>query len=201
MFDTSAREYFKNLIENFAKTTKLTSLHPNFVTLLGLLCGLIAFFSLCVGKVYLTIFFLCLSAFFDILDGTVARLTNKTSKFGAYFDLISDKLVECLILVGFYFYMPHFVVTYFVTLIVLIFNFSTVSLKNSLFYEKNPMQIQYDFSNFERNSCFFAYISMILFPKYMFIPLNVLNIFLILLAVARILKLIIVDLSYEKNDE
>jgi archaetidylinositol phosphate synthase len=41
--------------------------------------------------------FLLLSGFFDIVDGSVARITKRTSKRGAFLDSIFDKLVEVII--------------------------------------------------------------------------------------------------------
>ena len=44
--------------------------------------------------------FLLISGFFDIVDGSVARLTKKTSKRGAFLDSTYDKLSESVIYIG-----------------------------------------------------------------------------------------------------
>ena len=44
--------------------------------------------------------FLLLSGFFDIVDGSIARLTKKMSKRGAFLDSIFDKLAEVIIFGG-----------------------------------------------------------------------------------------------------
>lgn len=44
--------------------------------------------------------FLLLSGFFDIVDGTVARVTGKSSKKGAFLDSSSDKIAETIIFAG-----------------------------------------------------------------------------------------------------
>ena len=44
--------------------------------------------------------FLLLSGFFDIVDGSVARITKKTSKRGTFLDSIFDKLAEVIIFGG-----------------------------------------------------------------------------------------------------
>ena len=41
-----------------------------------------------------------LSGLFDFIDGGVARINNKSSKFGAAIDWIVDKYVDCLVLIG-----------------------------------------------------------------------------------------------------
>ena len=43
---------------------------------------------------------LLLSGFFDIVDGSVARVTNKMSRKGAFLDSIFDKLAEVVIFSG-----------------------------------------------------------------------------------------------------
>jgi archaetidylinositol phosphate synthase len=45
---------------------------------------------------------LLIAGFFDVLDGAVARLTNKASKRGAYLDSILDKVAEIFILISIY---------------------------------------------------------------------------------------------------
>ena len=44
--------------------------------------------------------FLLLSGFFDIVDGSIARITKKMSKRGAFLDSIFDKLAEVIIFGG-----------------------------------------------------------------------------------------------------
>jgi archaetidylinositol phosphate synthase len=43
---------------------------------------------------------LLISGFFDIVDGCVARVTKQTSKKGAYFDSVFDKISESIIFIG-----------------------------------------------------------------------------------------------------
>lgn len=43
---------------------------------------------------------LLVSGFFDVIDGQVSRVTQKTSQRGAYMDSVSDKIAESAIFVG-----------------------------------------------------------------------------------------------------
>lgn len=80
-----------------------TGISPNFWTGLGfvlavvsgILYGVSLEFSLILGGVMLLI-----SGFFDIVDGQVARITNKTSKKGSFLDSVFDKLAEVAIFFG-----------------------------------------------------------------------------------------------------
>ncbi len=49
-----------------------------------------------------SIFFLVVSLLFDGIDGTVAILTNKSSRFGAVIDSVADRMVEAIWAYGFY---------------------------------------------------------------------------------------------------
>ncbi len=69
---------------------------PNFITIMGLLCGIYSI-MLSVGSrivegdnfVY-SAYFLMLAAFFDGIDGKVARIVNGTSDFGVQLDSLCD---------------------------------------------------------------------------------------------------------------
>lgn len=80
-----------------------TGLSPNFWTFVGLAFALISAivyglgieFGLIIGGILLLV-----SGFFDMVDGQVARVTDKTSKKGSYFDSMFDKIAEVAIFLG-----------------------------------------------------------------------------------------------------
>ncbi|POM23211.1 CDP-diacylglycerol--inositol 3-phosphatidyltransferase [Actinomadura rubteroloni] len=78
-----------------------TGLSPNAITLLGtagVVAGALAFYprgSYFWGTVVITAFVL-----FDMLDGAVARVTGKISKFGAFLDSTMDRVADAAILAG-----------------------------------------------------------------------------------------------------
>ena len=83
---------------------------PNFWTWLGLILSIISaiMFSLhspSVGANWYTAtflggLFLIIAGFFDAIDGTVARVTKKTSALGSFLDSIIDKVSEIVIFIG-----------------------------------------------------------------------------------------------------
>jgi phosphatidylglycerophosphate synthase len=75
---------------------------PNAVTLLSLATGVGAGPSIVTGHSLLACGLLLLSGFFDTLDGTLARLSGRTSPFGAMLDVICDRLVEWAVILGLY---------------------------------------------------------------------------------------------------
>ena len=75
--------------------SKFYSLHftPNHITTLSLLSGLLSIYLLYKDKYILSIGFFILSYFFDVLDGIYARTYKMVTKFGDYYDHITDLLV------------------------------------------------------------------------------------------------------------
>lgn len=63
---------------------------PSFFTLMNLLCGFGAITQIYEGRFDSAAWLILLGAFFDALDGMMARLTNSTSLFGVELDSLSD---------------------------------------------------------------------------------------------------------------
>jgi len=95
------RPHLEKLGSGFAST----GLSPNFWTGIGLVLAFASaiVYGLNIQIEYAFIFggiLLLISGFFDIVDGQVARVTKKTSKKGAFFDSVFDKIAEVAIFLG-----------------------------------------------------------------------------------------------------
>jgi phosphatidylglycerophosphate synthase len=80
-----------------------TRVTPNHLTTLRLLFGLFAFAGLSAGSwLWTNVGAWCfvVSNFLDHADGELARLTGDSSRFGHYYDLISDLACTALLFVG-----------------------------------------------------------------------------------------------------
>ncbi|MDQ7055456.1 MAG: CDP-alcohol phosphatidyltransferase family protein [Persephonella sp.] len=95
---TSKRKSLKKLYEPFGLIFVKAHITPNGITVISVCMGLLAAFSFYKGKPLTAAFFLFLSGFFDLMDGIVARETDKSSKFGAVFDWLADKFVDGFVL-------------------------------------------------------------------------------------------------------
>lgn len=97
------RDSLQPYLEKIGKGFASTGLSPNFWTGVGITFafasaiayGLDIEFALIIGGILLLV-----SGFFDIVDGQVARVTNKTSKQGAFLDSVFDKIAEVVIFLG-----------------------------------------------------------------------------------------------------
>ena len=73
-------------------------LSPNQWTLLTLIPVIVAaYFILQESFLFAALFFI-LASFFDLIDGSVARVTGRVTQLGAYLDTIMDRYVEFIII-------------------------------------------------------------------------------------------------------
>ena len=78
-----------------------TSVHPNALTTIRLLVGVIGAFLFATGSAFnLGAFFIVASNFLDHTDGELARMSGKTSRFGHRYDLASDAIVTIGLFAG-----------------------------------------------------------------------------------------------------
>jgi CDP-diacylglycerol--serine O-phosphatidyltransferase len=71
-------------------TKKWYGFVPNMFTILNLVCGLVAIVFVFNGKIQYAMLLLFGGAFFDFIDGFVARLLNVSSELGKQLDSLSD---------------------------------------------------------------------------------------------------------------
>lgn len=85
--------------------------HPNTITTIGTLCTVIGGIIYATGHIRTAGWFLGLTALFDVLDGTVARRTGRSSVFGAFYDSTLDRVSDGAVLGGlmyFYAFSPRY---------------------------------------------------------------------------------------------
>ena len=74
--------------------------NPNVITTIGTLCTMTAGVIYATGHIMTAGWFLGITALFDVLDGTVARRTGRTSTFGAFYDSTLDRVADGFVLGG-----------------------------------------------------------------------------------------------------
>jgi CDP-diacylglycerol---glycerol-3-phosphate 3-phosphatidyltransferase len=73
---------------------------PNLITTVGTICTIIAGAIFASGHIRTAGWFLGLTALFDVLDGTVARRTGRSTIFGAFYDSTLDRVADGFVLGG-----------------------------------------------------------------------------------------------------
>lgn len=77
-----------------------SGIHPNLISGLGLLLSFLAGAGAAIGQFILAAILVVVSGIFDLLDGAVARASNKISRFGGVLDSTLDRLGEAALLLG-----------------------------------------------------------------------------------------------------
>ena len=77
-----------------------TSITPSTITWCGFSLAVGAGALIITGHLFAAGFLVLLAGFFDILDGALARYTNRTTRFGAVLDSILDRLAEAVLLLA-----------------------------------------------------------------------------------------------------
>lgn len=109
------RELFKGLENKIGEFFSTLGLSPNILSLASIVFVLFSFYFLINIKLLPASIFFIIAGFIDIIDGAVARYSQKTTKIGAYLDTIVDRYIEGIILLGFlflplpYFFLPSYV--------------------------------------------------------------------------------------------
>src|ERR1051325_2764974 len=91
---------YLRVIEPVANWLVRRRVHPNPITAFGTLCTVGGGVLYGMGHIRTGGFFLSATALFDVLDGTVARRTNKSSTFGAFLDSTLDRVADGALLGG-----------------------------------------------------------------------------------------------------
>jgi CDP-diacylglycerol---glycerol-3-phosphate 3-phosphatidyltransferase len=91
---------YLRLIDPAAVWLVRLDVHPNTITTIGTLCTISCGVLYGLGHIRLGGWLLGLTALFDVLDGEVARRTQRSSVFGAFYDSTLDRIADGFVLGG-----------------------------------------------------------------------------------------------------
>ncbi len=94
MLDTYARRYVQPMITVSAQACSKVGLTPNQVTYGAFLVGMGASVSMLLKESLVAIGLLWVSGYLDAVDGTMARIQQKSSAWGTLLDVTFDRIVE-----------------------------------------------------------------------------------------------------------
>ena len=78
----------------------LSKIHPNVLTFLGLVINIAAAVLLAAGRFRSAGLVIIGAGLFDMVDGRVARETNRVTRFGGFFDSVLDRYSDLALLMG-----------------------------------------------------------------------------------------------------
>jgi CDP-diacylglycerol--glycerol-3-phosphate 3-phosphatidyltransferase len=103
-----ARKWGKGFVEPIARLIGRTGVSPNVVTLTGAVLNVGVAWILAQGYMRIGGLLIPLVGLFDALDGTLARLTERRSRFGAFLDSTMDRFSEAILYLGLLFFYTQY---------------------------------------------------------------------------------------------
>ncbi len=94
------RERFSGLSVKVGTAFSALGLSPNQWTVLTLLPAIASVYFLTMQDFLAAAGLFIIASFIDLIDGSVARVTGRVTRFGAYLDTIIDRYVEALVVFG-----------------------------------------------------------------------------------------------------
>src|SRR5579864_8682202 len=92
--------FFGAIINAIVGALALSRVHPNVLTFIGLVINIWAAFLFAAGKFRWAGVVVIGAGLFDMVDGRVARETNRVTRFGGFFDSVLDRYSDLGLLVG-----------------------------------------------------------------------------------------------------
>lgn len=92
--------FFGRIIQAIVTALSLSRVHPNVLTFIGLLINIWAAFLFAAGRFLPAGLVVIGAGLFDMVDGRVARETNRVTRFGGFFDSVLDRYSDLALLVG-----------------------------------------------------------------------------------------------------
>src|SRR5713226_676248 len=88
------------IIDQIVRALALSRIHPNVLTFLGLMINSWAAFLLAAGRFQAAALVVIGAGLFDMVDGRVARESNRVTRFGGFFDSVLDRYSDLALLMG-----------------------------------------------------------------------------------------------------
>ena len=140
-------------------------LKPYHITFLALSTGVIGALLIALGVKWVALTMIIFSGYLDVLDGPFARATGQVSNSGCVCDIVSDRVVEAAIIIGFYVRFGHGILSLFMLSATLIC--VTSFLVVSMFLERDgEMSFTYSPGIIQRAEAFCFFSAMLIFEKW-----------------------------------
>ncbi|HKP54491.1 MAG TPA: CDP-alcohol phosphatidyltransferase family protein [Chloroflexia bacterium] len=110
MFTQRLQGWARNIARNAAQIFVKTPITPNMLTLFGLVLNGVVAYLLATEHLVAGGLMMIFAGLFDMLDGALAKITNRVSDFGAFLDSVVDRYSEAIVLFGlllYYYYRPN----------------------------------------------------------------------------------------------
>jgi CDP-diacylglycerol---glycerol-3-phosphate 3-phosphatidyltransferase len=105
MLSTLVGHWVRNHLQRVGAVLARTQLSPNTFTVLGLLLNIVVAVIIASGNLVLGGIMALVAGAFDMVDGAVARVTQRITRFGGFLDSSLDRYSEALVYFGLLYYL------------------------------------------------------------------------------------------------
>ncbi|MCP3967583.1 MAG: CDP-alcohol phosphatidyltransferase family protein [Lentisphaerae bacterium] len=138
---------------------------PDTMTLLSLLTGIGAAALISFDYRIAAVALLLFSGYLDILDGALARFQNASSPAGTMLDILSDRMVESFIIIGFFIRQSELGLVSLLMLMSIIMCVSSFLLVGIFTDKSGQKSFYYSDGLMERGEVFIVFITMMILPQ------------------------------------
>ena len=108
------------LLTAIVRAYAASHINPNALTVIGFLLNLLAAYLFAYGYFRWAGGMVFLAGLFDMLDGRVARLSNRVTQFGGFFDSVLDRYSDLCLMIGLLVFYGRINRFWYVTLVALV---------------------------------------------------------------------------------
>ena len=164
MIEQKIRPFFQKYFVDIVANKLTNKVSPNNLTLLSLFFGFLSAVTIFID-ISVSVVLLLLSGYLDILDGSVARITGKSSDFGTVLDILSDRFVESFIIIAIFIRQPELAIAGLFMMMSIIVCISSFLLVGIFSEKQSQKSFYYSAGVMERAETFIFFIIMIIFPS------------------------------------
>ena len=88
------------IVDKIVRALALSRINPNFLTFLGLVINIVAAWQFARGRFLAAGLVVIGAGIFDLVDGPVARRTNRVTRFGGFLDSVVDRYSDLALYMG-----------------------------------------------------------------------------------------------------
>lgn len=94
------RNLLSPIVDTIAHVLVKLGFSPSGLTVIGVLIACVSAALIAQGMLAIGGIVMLIAGVFDMFDGAVARMTDRATKFGAFFDSVMDRVSEAIVLLG-----------------------------------------------------------------------------------------------------
>lgn len=188
MLDTNGRKYIQRVLDKISLLLSKKNITPIQITLFGLLIGLVSAVFNVLNNPILALILLWISGIMDVLDGSLARVSNSSTSIGTLMDIIFDRVVEIAIIFSFIYIKPENYLIYSFLLASIILSMTVFLTVGALAENTGYKSFKYQTGIIERTEAFIFFSLGILFLDYSGYILGILSFLIFVTAVQRFIE-------------